>query len=109
MTRGRSSAREEYWRGAIRDQQASGLSIVEFCRRREVSAASFHRWRRKLGRRRREDSTAKFVSIELPPPVRAGQASFEVVLPDRRRIVVPARFDADSLRQLLSVLEDKPC
>jgi hypothetical protein len=31
------------------------------------------------------------------------------VLPDRCRIVVPAGFDADSLRQLLSVLEDKPC
>jgi transposase-like protein len=110
MSRRGNSEREQYWRGVVRDQPASGLSISEFCRQREVSAASFFRWRRKLGQRQQEDSAAKFVSIELaPPPAHAGQPSFEVVLPDRCRIIVPARFDADSLRELLGVLEDRPC
>jgi transposase-like protein len=109
MARRRKSEREEYWRGVIRDQEASGLSISEFCRQREVSVGSFFRWRRKLGQREQGGSEGKFVSIELaPPPAHAGQANFEVVLP-RCRIIVPAGFDADSLRELLGVLEDKPC
>jgi hypothetical protein len=48
---------------------------------------------------------AQFVPIDLsactPSP-----ASFEIVHPDGYRVVVPARFDAESLREILCVLKE---
>jgi len=39
------------WRQRVKRQRESGLSIVEFCRREEVSSHSFHAWKRKLCQR----------------------------------------------------------
>lgn len=36
------------WRQRMERQRASGLSIVEFCRREGISKATFHVWKRKL-------------------------------------------------------------
>jgi hypothetical protein len=36
-----------------------------------------------------------------------GGAPFELVLPDSTRVVVPAAFEAESLRRLLCVLEGR--
>lgn len=119
MVRGRNTEREQYWRGVIGEQESSGLSITAFCREREVATASFFNWRRKLADRdrgvthespvEREETAAKFVSIELPsplPPPPAVQSCCEVVLPNGCRIIVPARFDAGSLREILSALKE---
>jgi len=40
MVRRRRMERAQYWRGVIRDQKASGLSISAFCKEREVPASS---------------------------------------------------------------------
>lgn len=106
----RSLDREQYWRELIRGQQASGLSISAFCREREVSPASFFDWRRKLASRDGEEVADKFVPIELGPPASlAGRPGFEVVLPNGLRVLVPSRFDADALRELLDVLGPQAC
>lgn len=47
------SARER-WRGVIESQAESGLSVAEFCRRHDVSPASFYAWRKRL----REENAA---------------------------------------------------
>jgi len=47
------SAREvlwDQWRKRIKRQQASGLTIAEFCRREALNRQSFHLWKRKLCR-----------------------------------------------------------
>ena len=68
MVRRVSKERAQYWRGVIRDQKASGLSISTFCRERKVPAASFYSWRRKLANRQLpvelEDAAAKFVALD---------------------------------------------
>ena len=161
----RSFERERFWRGMIRDQAASGLSISAFCRERKTATAGFFRWRRNLAERRREEeavstnsadkpgdptpapgdptpvpadpasrrsrnireeaknaaakntaatnaaaknAAAKFVSIEFPSPA-AEPLCCEVVLPGGCRILVPAQFDAESLREILGVLRERPC
>ena len=113
MARGGSKDRERYWRGLIRDQKASGLSISAFCRERKVPAASFFNWRRKLAERfdpvEREDTTAKFVSLELPPPPGTARTGCEVVLPNGCRIIVPTQCDAGWLREILGALQESSC
>ena len=118
MARRYSKEREKYWRGLVRDQKASGLSISAFCRERKVPAASFFNWRRKLVDRDRpgeaasqdKDAAAKFVSLELPPsPPAATRTGCEVVLPSGCRIIVPTQCDAGWLREILEALQERSC
>lgn len=105
----RSVEREGYWREVIQDQKASGLSISSFCREREVSPASFFSWRQKLAAGGGEEVAAgKFIAIELSP-LSTRESCLEVALPNGLRVVVPSRFDADTLRELLDVLGVGAC
>jgi len=105
--------RERYWRGVIEDQEASGLSISAFCRQREVPAASFFSWRRKLAERRQsseaEGTAAKFAPIELSAPDAVKRSGCEIVLPDGCRVIVPPQCSAGWLREVLMVLREPPC
>ena len=38
----------DQWRQRMERQRSSGLSIVDFCRREQVSSHRFHAWKRKL-------------------------------------------------------------
>ena len=103
--------REAYWRDVLRRQRRSGLSIAAFCRKQDVSQASFYYWKRKdtPGENQPDDTPAdpprRFVAVELTPPSQL----IEVVLADGKRVVVPPRFDADHLRSVVAVLEDASC
>jgi transposase-like protein len=122
MAKGRRAERERYWRGVIKKQRASGLSVAEFCRRNDVAAALFYRWRRRLAELDAQQdarpkafdqvndvdrkAAARFVPIELPlPRVPAG---FEIIRPDGLRVLVPAAFEGEALRELLRALEEVP-
>lgn len=122
MVRGRRAERERYWRGVVKKQQASGLSVAEFCRQNDVADALFYRWRRKLAelderneppqevgksdREGRSEAAARFVPIELsPPPV---SDRFEIIRPDGLRVLVPAQFEGEALREILRALQEVP-
>jgi transposase-like protein len=100
MGRRASGEQEAYWRGVIGRQKQSGLSIAEFCRREQISPASFYNWRRRL-RGSMEERTPQFVPVALTPPSRA---DFEIRLPGGVSILAPDDFEEASLRRLLQVV-----
>jgi hypothetical protein len=51
---GVDKGKESFWRGKIREQAESGLTISGFCRREGFSPNSFYRWRRVLAKRDRD-------------------------------------------------------
>lgn len=118
----RSAERERYWRGVIKKQRASGLSVAEFCRRNDVADALFYRWRRRLAELDAQQESgpmaadgineadrqaaARFVPIQLPPP--PVPACFEIIRADGLRVLVPAAFEGEALRELLRALEEVP-
>lgn len=114
----RYAERWQSWREVIRRQAESGLSVAAFCREQQVSPASFFAWRKKLSEAdqnvnaspgRDADAShevrAQFVPIVIPP-VPPSSANFEIVGPDGYRVVVPTRFEAESLREILRVLKE---
>lgn len=107
--------REVHWRGVIRDQRASGLSISAFCRQRGIPAWSFYNWRRKLAERDHDradepkETGAKFVPIEIPAPSAQTRSSCEVVLPNGCRIIAPIQCDARWLGEILGALQERSC
>jgi hypothetical protein len=82
--------------------------VRTFCERRGLAVASFYAWRRAL--ERRAAAKAAFVPVQVVADAVSTQASaLEVVLTDGRTVRVAPGFDAATLRQLLAVLEGRPC
>jgi transposase len=104
----RDERKEQHWRRWIGEWRASGLSVRVFCERRGLAIPSFYAWRRTLERRAAEK--AAFVPVQVVADAVPDRASaLEVVLSDGRTVRVAPGFDAATLRQLLAVLEGRPC
>src|SRR6266850_4769816 len=99
---------EARWRALVHEQEGSGKSVREFAHARGLSPASLYWWRSALGRRARSRSKGpRLAEIALlPSSVEClDAAAFELALSSGHRLRVPSRFDAESLRRLLAVLE----
>ena len=106
--RARDERKELQWRRWIAQWRASGLSVRDFCDRLGLTVASFYTWRRVL--ERRAAVKAALVSVQVVADAVPSQTSaLEVVLTDGRTVRVTPGFDAATLRQLLAVLEGRPC
>lgn len=119
----RDRGRERFWRRMIRQWRRSGRSARAFCAEHRLSEPSFYSWRRVLAQRDHEaapvrakserdsaEPASKEESVFVPLRViDASAAAFEVVLEGGRVVRVTRGFDADTLRQLLAVLEEQPC
>ena len=106
--RARDERKERQWQRWIGEWQASGVSVRAFCQRRGLTVASFYAWRRVL--QRRDAERARFVPVQvLADAVPTQATALEVVLSDGRTVRVAPGFDAATLRQLLAVLEGRPC
>ena len=117
----RDGGKERFWRRTFRQMRRSGLSVRAFCAEHGLAEASFYAWRRIIAWRDREGSRVpdghSDAAVDDAPvfvPLRvidvSTQVAFEVVLERGRVVRVLRGFDADTLRQLLAVLEeDRPC
>ena len=85
MAKARSADRQRYWRGLIERQRASGQSIVGFCSKEGLAPASFHAWKRRLRRPRRETGreSAKqaLVPVQIVTDPKAEAGRLEVQWP----------------------------
>ena len=122
----RDPARERSWRRTIREQQRSGLSVRDYCRREGLKDWTFRWWRQALARRDREaaantpddrdgeptEATPAFLPVrlvDLEAAVPRPSPPIEVVLPTGPTVRVPSGFDPRTLGQVLAVLEGRPC
>jgi transposase len=123
------SAKEQYWRDLIQRWHVSGLTVRVFCTEHHLSEPSFYSWRRTITLRDQPQqagdactqSTLGDEPADLPAfvPVRvvpsavdatspSTVAGLELVIGSRRVVRVPPSFDADTLRRLLTILEETP-
>jgi hypothetical protein len=106
--RARDERKEQQWRHWIGEWRASGLSVRAFCKRRGLALPTFYAWRRTLEGRAAEGAT--FVPVQVVADATPTQPSaLEIILRDGRAVRVAPGFDAATLRQLLAVLEGRPC
>ena len=84
------------WRKILEKQARSGLTVAEFCRREELSQASFYQWRKKL--RAEEPNSGSFIPLAV-----LGSSTVSVDLPCGAVVRVPAG-DERALQQVLSLL-----
>jgi hypothetical protein len=123
---------ELQWRERIEAWRRSGQTQQEFCRAHGLSVGSFSHWKAELVRREGQRASVRAADAVVPGGDRhegspealswsevrwpAGAAEvaedgggFEIVLPRGWSVRLGPRFEAESLRRLLSVLEERPC
>jgi len=108
--RPRDFVKERQWRRWLEEQQASGLSVRAFCRRRGLQEQAFYQWRRTLAARAPLSSSRPcqlFVPVAVVQP--DVDSRIEIVLLGGRRLHVPASFDAAALARVVAVLEGQAC
>lgn len=71
---------EHKWRQIIKEHQASGLSVSEYCKQRGFSDVSFYTWRKRLESRRSAKQAKKFVPVvvESNRPIKPIDRSHDV-------------------------------
>ena len=110
------------WNALLNDFRRSGLTQAAFCERRGISIHSF---RKRLYRvptpkstpanHPSPNATTHFLPVTiLPDPIPATAAAaapqpLELLLGNGRRIAVAPGFDPHTLRQLIAVVEERPC
>jgi transposase-like protein len=121
----RDTAKERFWREAIRQQQRSGQSVREYCRAQQVSEPSFYAWRRELQRRSpragggrghaggpaaRSEARPAFVSVELAADAAPiASASIECLLPGGIVLRMPPSMAPAAIAAVLRSWEQPPC
>ena len=92
----------------VTDYETSGLSVVEFCRQRDVSLATLARYRKWQQAQGEAAIPNRWLAVEVSGssvPMSSAASGLTIALPSGRRIEVGRQFDAQILVQLLSVLE----
>jgi len=116
----RDLAKEAYWRRMTGRQADSGLSVRGWCHKHGLNEATFHWWRRELGRRDAEGrpSARRGVTKQSMPflPVHvteegpgAPDSRIDIVLPDGPCVRVHGSVDRRTLADVLAVLEQRGC
>lgn len=126
---------EQSWRERMVAWRESGQSQQAFCRDHGLGASLFSRWKAKLARRDELDAAsaagnqeaASDTALEKRPealrwaevrltsagtemiPVPPESFGFEIVLPRGWSVRLGPHFEPDSLRSLLTVLEERSC
>ena len=109
------------WNAVLNDFRRSGLTQADFCRRRNISLASFryHFYKPCPAKPASRDDRSptgsgnQFLPVTIlpdPAPIAtSSQPHLELVLSNGRRISVTPGFDPQTLRRLIVVVEERPC
>jgi hypothetical protein len=119
MARGqRSQAKEQQWRRHVAAWRRSGQTVRAYCQAAGLSEPSFYGWRRVLAERQQveraravpddQPSAPPFVPVRLIDGA-TDQGGVEVCLRGGRVLRLSAGFSTQTLRAVLTVLEDLPC
>lgn len=111
----------EFWSGLVEEFEKGGAAErhEEFAGRHGVLCDTFRRWlyllrAEKRGRRWRVPKHKGGAAARMPWPLIEVEAAagadsrFEIELGQGRRVRVPVGFDAEALRRLLAIFDEKP-
>jgi len=90
----------EQWRAILNEQQVSGLTIIDYCRKHQLATSSFYVFRKKLG-----VTTSSFVRTQVTQQVEliTQQPPIELTL-GKATLTLPSNTCATYLGQLLRAL-----
>lgn len=100
------AARRERWGRIVREAEASGLPIREYCRKHHVEEGQFYHWRHMLELEGRvsKPKTPEPGFVLVRPAGEAETGALELVLDHGGRLRIPRGVEEASLRTVLNAL-----
>jgi hypothetical protein len=90
----------------VAESDACGMSRVEFCQKHGLALSTLASYQGRWKQARDDNAgPSRWLAVELSGAHPAGASGLAVVLTDGRRIEVGRVFDAQTLQQLVSLLE----
>jgi hypothetical protein len=90
----------------VAEYAAGGMSREEFCQKHGLALSTLAQYQRRRKQAQDEDAgRSRWLAVELSGAHAAGAGGLAVVLTGGRRIEVGRGFDAQTLQQLVSLLE----
>ena len=90
----------EQWRTILNEQQASGLTIIDYCQQQQLSTSSFYAVKKKLGL-----TSGSFVRAKITQQVKFIEAQDSITLTiGKANVSLPSTTSATYLSQLLRAL-----
>lgn len=118
----RDVEKERYWRKVIGEAARSGVSIRRFCQQRKLKESQFYWWQSRLraGKKRqqasalrsqgrgkaRNDAGHATFALVSEESGELGSSGIELVLRDGRRLRIGKGVDEETLRTVVTVLEE---
>lgn len=90
MSRAASAEKRSLWSERLRRFAQAEVSVVEFCRREQVSVPSFYQWRRKLTDSSKPSSPSAPTRASFLPVQISTAADLQVNFPNGARLTLPA-------------------
>jgi len=91
---------QEQWQTIIKDQQTSGLTIIDYCQQQQLSTSSFYAVKKKLGL-----TSANFVRAKITQQVELIEAQDLITVTiDKANVSLPSTTSAIYLSQLVRAL-----
>lgn len=104
----RSAEKESFWRLALEEFRASGLSVRAFCAREGLAEASFYAWRRTLPTRDADKSRPHKLPPELIPVEVIESTGIDTVLelttPGGYTLRFPPHVESERLAAVLAAI-----
>jgi hypothetical protein len=107
---GTYSSVQERWSLLLAAWRESGLPAAEFCRRKQVSARRFYKWRKRLSplpeipARVGEAKAEGFVRVQFAARAASVDCGIAVALGDGMRLELSSGFDAEELSRAVRAL-----
>jgi hypothetical protein len=95
---------EKQWREIIAAQEASGQTVLAYCRGKGFSDKSFYMWRRRV-KGKLNARTEKFMEVVSSIENPGEKGVLRVYTPRGYRLEVPRGLNTDTLRTVLKALE----
>ena len=98
----KTTTKNDQWRERIAEQEGSGRSVKQYCKKQGLTECSFYAWRKRL----RGSGPVRFALVDRGAMRQepTTERSLELVLVSGERLRIGAGVDATTLRTVLDAL-----
>lgn len=93
------------WEELIAEQEKSGLSQIEFCRRRNLVPSKFGYYRSVIKSQDKVNTNPQlFSTVQIKKPTENALSEIKIILPNGFQCFIPVAMDATHVKRLMEAL-----
>ncbi len=103
-----SHYKESYWKLQFEAYKNSDLTIVQFCKSRNISRSTFHNWKQRFDQQSKQNF---LIPVSVSPSLKSLESSsssgISLIINDKYEIQLEKQFHTETLTRLIKELEER--